>query len=106
MFPAKQKGLTMKKTLSLNKKHIYVVIMCKCPRFITKIDREARAAEWKANEIPYEFTSYDDAWYVCMGLMWRGVSAFPVVTDCDYKQTTPFYSVENPEEYKENGGTL
>lgn len=56
----------------------------------TKIDNESRTAEWVATEIPYEFNSWDDANYVCLGLMWRGQYAFPVVSSVE--QTTPFYS--------------
>lgn len=78
------------KELSMKGKHIYVVIMCDKPRFITKIDYASRTAEWEATGIPYEFQSWDDANYVCLGLMWSGQYAFPVVSSVE--QTTPFYS--------------
>lgn len=89
----------MKKSLSMKDKHIYVVVMCDCPRFITSVQTEPeKVCEWKADQKPYEFLCYEDAWYVCMGLLWRGQYAFPVITQ-GYKQETPFYSVPNPEDY-------
>lgn len=77
------------KALSMKGKHIYVVVMCEKPRFITKIDNESRTAEWEATEIPYEFQSWDDANYVSLGLMWRGQFAFPVISSYEMKE--PFY---------------
>lgn len=75
--------------LSMKEKHIYVVVMCEKPRFITKVDSECRTAEWKATEIPYEFSTWGEANYVCLGLMWRGQYAFPVVSSYEMKE--PFY---------------
>lgn len=76
--------------LSMKDKHIYIVIMVEKPRFITKIDYETKTAEWNLTETPVEFHSYDDAWRVCLGLMWRGTYAFPVITHC-YEQKEPLY---------------
>lgn len=78
--------------LSMKEKFIYVVVMCDKPRFITSVNYEDRNAEWKATGIPYKFNSWEDANYVCLGLMWRGNWAFPVVTAYECKE--PFYREE------------
>ena len=87
------------KPLSMKNKHIYVVVMCERPRFITEVNVNDRTCRWEATGTPYEFHSYDDAWYVCMGLMWRGQYAFPVITN-GYEQKEPFYKEVKEDAHK------
>lgn len=78
------------KRFTIKDKFIYVAIMRdERPVFITSVNTEARTAEWKETETPFRFNSWDDANYVCLGLMWRGIWAFPVVTS--YEMKDPFY---------------
>ena len=84
------------KPISMKDKFVYIVVMCEKPRFITSVDSEKRTCEWNATGMPYKFHSWEDANYVCMGLMWRGTWAFPVVTPIDMKE--PFYTETEEEE--------
>lgn len=79
---------------TMKNKHIYVaIIRNENPVFVTAIDTDTRTAEWKETKIPYEFHSWDDANYVCLGLMCRGIWAFPVVTSYEMKE--PLYKEVN-----------
>ena len=69
-------------------------------RFITDVNTEERTCKWEATKPPYLFHSWDDANYVCLGLMWRGMSAYPIVLN--YEHTTALYREDPNGKIKED----
>ena len=85
----------MKRT-TFKDKHVYIVVMCDKPRFVTDMDYGSRTARWELTGIPYEFNDYDEAANVCCGLAWHGTLAYPVILRYELKQ--PLYDEKEVDE--------
>lgn len=84
------------KALSMKDKHIYIVVMCEKPRFVTDLNYLTKEAKWELTGTPYEFSDYDEAANICCGLAWNGTIAYPVILR--WKQDTPLYSMVEKED--------
>lgn len=65
-------------------------------RFVTKVDNFNRTCEWNKTEVPYLFSSLEDAQYLALGLNCNGTIAYPI--HLNYEIDYPLYKEVKKEE--------
>lgn len=83
--------------MAKKKNYFYVgVVLSDCTfRFVTSVDSFNRTCKWEATEVPYQFSSLEDAQHLSLALSVNGTASYPI--HLNYEITCPLYKEEKDE---------
>ena len=65
------------------KKYYILVFTQDGPKYLTSLDYHTKTAHWDTDEKPYEFSSYESALDIHIGLLWNGHMSVISVAEYD-----------------------